>query len=236
MSSPTSREPVGGPDGEKRIDSTATISGIEAMRIAVSDEEMCCSPTEISVNGMTISVAVYAAIGAAWPRSPRSAPRRAASGSSSTAASATRDHATKAGGTSASTATLMKKYGTPQITELAANSAHARALTGSSRAWQSSSRVAQSRDGYEATTEATTHIIQRRPVAQGPGRAPRQAGAREGRRAARADVRRLGLDRRAGPRLVAGRAGPALHGAAEVLLEPDDRLLVPDGARGLGAP
>ena len=38
-------------------DSTATMSGIEAMRIAASDEETCCSPTAMSVNGMAISQA-----------------------------------------------------------------------------------------------------------------------------------------------------------------------------------
>ena len=33
------------------------MSGIEAMRIAVSEEETCCSPMAMRVNGTAISVA-----------------------------------------------------------------------------------------------------------------------------------------------------------------------------------
>ena len=57
MNRPTSRRPVGRSSGAKRSDSTATMSGIEAMRIAVSEEETCCSPMAIRVNGTAISVA-----------------------------------------------------------------------------------------------------------------------------------------------------------------------------------
>src|SRR4030095_10664714 len=64
------------------------------------------------------------------PPTPASAPRRRASGSSSAAPSATRDQATNPGGTPASTATLMKKYGTPHTTETAPNSRRPRAGTG----------------------------------------------------------------------------------------------------------
>jgi hypothetical protein len=63
----------------------------------------------MSVNGTMISKAAYAAITPRRSRRPRSAPRRSAIGTSRAAPSATRDHATKPGGTSASTATLMKK-------------------------------------------------------------------------------------------------------------------------------
>src|SRR5438093_13424027 len=51
-----------------------------------------------------------------------------AMGRSNTAASATRDQATKAGAMPASTAILMNKYGTPQITEQSTKSAHARGV------------------------------------------------------------------------------------------------------------
>src|SRR3954454_8436169 len=56
-----------------------------------------------------------------------SVPARHASASSTTAASTTRDHARNAGGTPSSTATLMNRYGTPQIVDTAKTPAHARA-------------------------------------------------------------------------------------------------------------
>jgi hypothetical protein len=55
---PASRSPVGLSSGEKRTDSSATISGMEAIRIAASDEEMRCSPRAISRNGTATSQAV----------------------------------------------------------------------------------------------------------------------------------------------------------------------------------
>ena len=58
ITSPTTRSPVGRSAGEKRTDSSATISGMEAIRMAASDEEMCCSPAAISRNGTATSQAV----------------------------------------------------------------------------------------------------------------------------------------------------------------------------------
>ena len=56
--SPASRGPVGVSSGERRTDSRATISGMEAIRIAASDEEMRCSPRAMSRNGTATSQAV----------------------------------------------------------------------------------------------------------------------------------------------------------------------------------
>jgi hypothetical protein len=55
MNRPTSRRPVGRSSGERRTASVATISGMDAMRIAVSELDTYCSPIEISVNGTAIS-------------------------------------------------------------------------------------------------------------------------------------------------------------------------------------
>src|SRR6266576_2329240 len=63
-------------------------------------------------------------------RRPWSALRRIASGSNSAAARAMRDHATNAGAMPASTAILMKRYGTPQITELRMKRDQARGVIG----------------------------------------------------------------------------------------------------------
>src|SRR5215213_1226819 len=129
-SSPTSRSPAGRSAGDSRVEISATISGMLEIRMAASDEATCCSPVAMSTNGSATSQAAYARTAGQWPLSPRSEPRRQAAGSSSIAPRATRDQATNPGGTPASTATLMKKYGTPQTTETAPNSSQARALTG----------------------------------------------------------------------------------------------------------
>ena len=47
--------PVARSDASKRIASSATISGTQAIRIAASDDETCCSPAAISGNGSAIS-------------------------------------------------------------------------------------------------------------------------------------------------------------------------------------
>jgi hypothetical protein len=95
------------------------------MRIAARDEEMCCSPKPISGNGIAISTAANAT--SQRSGRPRSAPVLIASGSSTSAARATRDQATKPG-VSSSTPILMNRYGMPQITEMAANRTQPRAL------------------------------------------------------------------------------------------------------------
>ena len=52
---PTSRTPVARSERSTRIAISATISGTQAIRIAASDEETCCSPAAISGNGSAIS-------------------------------------------------------------------------------------------------------------------------------------------------------------------------------------
>src|SRR2546427_11994276 len=69
-------------------------------------------------------------IAAVRSRNPRSTPRRMANGSNSAAAGAIRDHATNAGAMPASTAILMKRYGTPQMTELRMKKDQARGVIG----------------------------------------------------------------------------------------------------------
>ncbi len=124
-SMPTSRVGVGRSERSKRRARPATNSGTAAIRIAASDEGRCSSPNAIIGNGIVISTKAKAA---SQRRSrPRRAPRRYAIGSRMSAAIATRDHATKPADSS-STATLMKKYGTPQSTETHANRNQPRGL------------------------------------------------------------------------------------------------------------
>src|SRR5215510_12370060 len=127
ISRPTRRMPVARSAWSNQIAITATVSGRDAIRIAVSDDETCCSPKLISGNGTTTSANAKAASAPTRLRSPLSAPSRQAIGSSTAAASTTRPHATNAGDSS-STASLMNRYGIPQRTETAANRAQARAL------------------------------------------------------------------------------------------------------------
>ena len=55
INSPAARAGVGRSEGSKRSDSTVTISGTEAMMIAVSDDATWTSPAAISGNGIEIS-------------------------------------------------------------------------------------------------------------------------------------------------------------------------------------
>src|SRR4051812_27627700 len=82
----------------------------------------------MSGNGTAISKTANRASQRQRPRSERSVPARQASASSTTAPSTTRAQARNAGGTPSSTATLMNRYGTPQIVDIAKKPAHARAL------------------------------------------------------------------------------------------------------------
>src|SRR5213596_3049386 len=75
-------------------------------------------------------------------RRPWSTLRRIASGSNSAAARAIRDHATNAGAMPASTAILMKRYGTPQITELRMKRSHARLVIALGAAEEALGRLA----------------------------------------------------------------------------------------------
>ncbi len=91
--------------------------GAVATRIPVSEEETCCSPAAISNSGPAIWTTASSRIGATFERSPPSAPRCAASGSSTSAASAVRTLTITAGLTSSSSASLMKRYEEPQSPE-----------------------------------------------------------------------------------------------------------------------
>src|SRR4051794_2059379 len=128
ISRPTSRRPETRSDASKRSARSATISGAAAMMIAATDESTWRSPAAISGNGTAISKIANASSHRARPRSEDSVPARHASASSTTAASTTRDQARNAGGTPSSTATLMNRYGTPQIVDIAKKPAHARTL------------------------------------------------------------------------------------------------------------
>lgn len=107
ISMPSRRVAVGRSLASKRSASAATTSGSAAIRIAVSDEGIRCSPKPISGNGIAISVAANRT--SHLRGSPRSAPLRSATGSSTSAASVTRDHAMNPGVRPASTAILMKR-------------------------------------------------------------------------------------------------------------------------------
>ena len=77
---------------------------------------------------MAISSAANARSGRQWPSAGRIAPDRAASSSSGTAARNVRPNTTT-GGATCSTATLMKRYGTPQITPIDPNRSQLRRVT-----------------------------------------------------------------------------------------------------------
>ena len=127
-SRPASRAPVARSSASKRSASRATNSGAAATMIAASDELTCCSPAAISGNGNVISTRPKTAIQRQRPRSEASVPARQASPSSTAAPSTIRTHASSAGGTPSSTATLMNRYGMPHRVETAAKAIQARAL------------------------------------------------------------------------------------------------------------
>src|SRR4051794_16304697 len=130
ISRPVRRRPETRSLASNRSASTATISGAAAMMIAATEESTCCSPAAMSGNGTAISKTAKASSQRPRPRSDPSVPARWARNSSTAAPSTTRDQARKAGGTPSSTATLMNRYGTPQMVDIAKNPAHARALMG----------------------------------------------------------------------------------------------------------
>ncbi len=104
------------------------VSGTAAIMIAASDDETNRSPTGMAVKGTAISITEKATTARQRSRTPRNAPTRHATGNSTTAPSATRLQARNTGGTSSS-ATLMKKYGTPHSTETVAKAIQARRVT-----------------------------------------------------------------------------------------------------------
>ena len=109
-------------------DSSTTHIGTVAMRMPVTEELIHCSPKEIAANGIANSARAKRKEPPRAREAEPSAPRFHAIGTRTAAASTTRHQAISNGGTSA-TASLMKKYGIPQITHKAANAVHALQLT-----------------------------------------------------------------------------------------------------------
>jgi hypothetical protein len=89
----------------------------------------------MSGNGIEISTTAYAASHRQRPRTPYSAPARAASASSTAAPSTTRPQASVAGVRPPSTPSLMNRYGIPQRVETAAKIDQARAPTCAEDTW-----------------------------------------------------------------------------------------------------
>ena len=96
--------------------------------IAATDESTWRSPAAMSGNGTAISKNREREQPPAAAAQRRERPRPPGEREQHAAASTTRDHARNAGGTPSSTATLMNRYGTPQIVDIAKKPAHARTL------------------------------------------------------------------------------------------------------------
>ncbi len=95
----------------------------------VTEESIQRSPTEIAAKGIANSASANAQMAVLCSQRVRSAPRRQAIGNRISVASTMRPHATMNGETSC-TASLMKKYGSPQMIPRAANAHHPRHVTG----------------------------------------------------------------------------------------------------------
>src|SRR3954469_21731212 len=105
----------------------------------------------MSGNGTAISKIANASSDRPRLRRDDSVPARHASASSTMAASTTRDHARNAGGTPSSTATLMNRYGTPQIVDIAKKPAHARTLMGRGYSAGGGARELRGPPGHDLT-------------------------------------------------------------------------------------
>ena len=88
--------------------------GALATRMPVSDDEIRSSPSAISVSGTATWTNASTTTGPKRPRRLPSTPRCAASGTSTSAASAVRIETIAQGATPSSSATLMKRYDAPQ--------------------------------------------------------------------------------------------------------------------------
>ena len=135
ISKPKARIGVGRSEWSKRIARTAPISGTAETMIADSDEGTRSSPNASIGKGIEISATANASSHFHRPRRLGSVPARQASASSTSAPSVTRPHASTGGVTPWSTAILMNRYGTPQMTEAAAKASHARRVI-AAQVWQ----------------------------------------------------------------------------------------------------
>jgi hypothetical protein len=102
--------------------------GTDEMMSAARPEAMCCSAVVSRIHGIAISSTAKATIGRQCASAGRIPSARFARYSNTTAASEVRPNTTTAG-SSSSTATRMKKYGTPQMSAIAQNSTHPRRVT-----------------------------------------------------------------------------------------------------------
>jgi hypothetical protein len=115
--------------GSVRASSRAIAIGSTAISRPVSDDVMCTSPYVISRNGPMMCTAERTATRPIRPRSAVRVPRAAATGSSTSAATAARAATTNIGDMS-SIVILMRKYGMPQSTETRRKRSQARRVTG----------------------------------------------------------------------------------------------------------
>src|SRR6266511_1776529 len=113
-STPASRRPWERSSWSTQIASSAVNRGAEATRMPASEEEISSSPAEIRKNGPATWTAPTRASHPARARTPASAPWKAATGRSTSAASAIRTKATIEGERSRSPI-LMNRYEAPQI-------------------------------------------------------------------------------------------------------------------------
>ena len=110
-------------------DSSTPNNGTAATSKPASALDKCCSALVSNHHGNATSIAVYASSGRQCATSGRSSRRRAASGTSRSAASPVR-RKTSSTGASSRTATRIIRYGMPQITHIAAKSSAPRRLNG----------------------------------------------------------------------------------------------------------
>jgi len=106
---------------------SAPTSGTAAISNPVSELEMCCSATPRSIHGIAISMDANASTGTQCLRTGRSSLRAAAIGRRRSAAMPVRAR-TSVAGLRSLTATLIRRYGMPQITHMEAKSIHPRLL------------------------------------------------------------------------------------------------------------
>ena len=95
----------------------------------MSPDGRCCSASVRSSHGIAISNAAKASTNRHLASAGRTASARRARSNSGTAAIEVRPNTTT-GGDRCSTATLMKRYGTPQIAPISPNSTHPRWVMG----------------------------------------------------------------------------------------------------------
>ena len=122
-SSATPTMPIATPARRVRLARSAPLSanasrnvkiGAVDTRMPVSDEEMRSSPSAIRLSGTAAWTKPSTTIAPILPRSELSTPVQAASGSSTSAASAVRAETIAHGATPSSSATLMNRYEAPQ--------------------------------------------------------------------------------------------------------------------------